>query len=67
MQNLKLKEGEDRIWRRLEGEHSDTVHLNEVGQVVVYTDGGCTYPEYRRPRRATYGITYGKDHKWNTS
>ena len=64
-QNLVLREGEEEVWRRPGGEHSENLHYNEVGQVVVHTDGGCTNPEYRRLRRATYGISYGEGHKWN--
>ena len=44
---------------------SKNLHYNEVGQVVVHTDGGCTNPEYRRLRRPNYGISYGEGHKWN--
>ena len=76
-QNMELAEGVDRqVTRREHVEANgtqghetarDTVHLNEVGQVIVYTDGGCTDPQYRRLRRATYGVYYHDDHPWNCS
>ena len=62
-QNLELARGENRradgqsagATREMGSGGNNTVHLNEVGQVIVYTDGGCTDPRYRKLRRATYG------------
>ena len=44
-----------------------TVHINDVGQVIVYTDGGCTNPQYGNLRRAVCGIYFAGDHAWNQS
>ena len=40
---LQEEEGEVRA-RGDETEGHETVHRNDVGQIVVYTDGGCTNP-----------------------
>ena len=36
-----------------------------MGQVIVYTDGGCTDPQYRSLRRATYGVYYADQYAGN--
>ena len=38
---------------------------NQQGQMVVYTDGGCSEPAHRQLRRAGYGVHYGENHSWS--
>ncbi len=39
--------------------------LWEEGRLVVFTDGGCKYPEHSKIRRASFGVFYGEGHAWN--
>ena len=61
--NMTLQEEEkgDRVREAEEGHSAETANRNEVGQITVYTDGGCTNPAYRPLRRLPMEYSTLKD------
>ncbi len=56
---------EMRVRLRDDWEHEPRVdELWEDGKLVIFTDGGATYPEHWKIRRASYGIYFGEGHSW---
>ncbi len=63
---LEVQQGERRIRHRHDWEDQERCdELYEDGRLAVFTDGGCSYPEHWKIRRASFGVFYGEGHAWN--
>ena len=67
-----LAQVKEQVEQKVVGANTTTASLsslvrNEEGQVVAFTDGGCSDPTQRILRRAGFGIFFGEGHEWNRS